>query len=44
MQCPEGDTRPSETFELGFLSAESLFVALVDSDDVETEPDDDEAS
>ncbi len=38
---PEGDARPSDTFELGFLQAESLFVALVDSNDVETEPDDD---
>ncbi len=38
---PEGDARPSDTLELGFLKAESLFVALVDSNDTETEPEDD---
>jgi len=36
MQSPD---QPSDTLELGFLSTESLFVALVDSDDVDTEAD-----
>ncbi len=43
MQSPEDDSRLSDTLELGYLSAESLFVALVDSNDVDTEPDDDMA-
>ena len=36
------DCLPSDTLEIGFLKAESLFVGLVDSEPDDTEPDDDD--